>query len=92
MVTIFGQHGVSDYEKWKKAFDLIARDWFGQLGIVSTKVYRTLDGQSVIVMHTFNSLREARQHQQLMESADMRKRAGEIGVKLPVTYWIVEEV
>lgn len=91
MITIFGHHGVTDYDTWKKFFDAIPEEHYAKYKIVGTNVYRTPDGSAVIVMHTFNTLEDAQTHKQMMESAPPASYE-EIGIIPPLTYWIAEEV
>ena len=92
MITIFGQHAVTDYEAWKRFLDAAPREHYDRFGIVGESVYRTVDGSAVIVMHTFNNLEDAQKHKNMMESADGKAMIEQNGGKLPLTYWMAEEV
>ena len=72
MITIFGQHGVTDFETWKSGFDAIPEEHYVKYQIVGTGVYRMTGESGVIVTHTFNTLEDAQNHRAMMESAEMR--------------------
>ena len=92
MITIFGQHSVTNYEVWKSAFDAIPEEHYVKYNIVGTGVYRMTGDSGVIVTHTFNSLEDAQSHKAMMESAEFSAMLEKMGGKTPVTYWIAEEV
>jgi hypothetical protein len=62
MITVFGQHGVADFEAWKSAFDTIPEEHYVKYKIVGTGVYRMIGDSGVIVTHTFNTLEDAQNH------------------------------
>jgi signal recognition particle GTPase len=94
MITMIAQHAVMDYEAWisagKEAMKNTERN--AQSGIVASKVYRTADGSSVIVMHTFNNLEAAQKYEKMMQSPEGHAMVEKAGAKLPITIWLVEEV
>ena len=92
MITMFGSHEVSDYEKWQTIFGKVMSQVAEQHGIQETKVYRTADSSRVVVTHTFSSREDAEKHLALMEDPDAQAMAVQNGSKLPLTVWLVEEV
>ena len=95
MITLFGQHAVTDYETWLSAAkaNLSNSERSAQNGIVGTsKVYRTADGSEVVVVHRFNDLDAAQKYANMMQSAESHAMLEQMGAKLPLTIWITEEV
>ena len=95
MITLFGQHAVTDYETWLSAAkaNMSNGERNAQNGIVETsKVYRTVDGSEVIVVHKFNNLETAQKYANMMQSAEGYAMLEQIGAKLPLTIWLAEEV
>ena len=94
MITMIAQHAVKDYEAWisagREAMNNPERN--AQSGIVGSKVYRTADGNGVIVMHTFNNLESVQKYEKMMQSPDGHAMVEQIGGKLPITIWLAEEV
>ena len=92
MFTMFGSHDVSDYDKWKSFFDQGISQATDNHGIQETKIYRTSDGNRVVVTHTFNTKEDVDKHLAMMGDPDGQKVAEQNGVVFPVTIWITEEV
>jgi hypothetical protein len=95
MITLFGQHAVTDYDAWLSAAkaNLSNSDRNAQNGIVGTsKAYRTVDGSGVVVVHKFNDLDAAQKYANMMQSAESYAMLEQVGGKLPLTIWITEEV
>jgi hypothetical protein len=94
MITLFGQHGVADFEAWKRGAEanMGDPDRNAQFGIVESSMYRTVDGSGVIVTHKFNDLEAAQAYKKMMESAETRAMLEQMGAKLPLTVWIAEEI
>jgi hypothetical protein len=94
MITMFAHHAVVNYETWisgaKEAMNDPARNT--QSGIVGSKVYRTADGSGVIVMHTFNNIKDAQAYENMMQSPEGHAMVEKMGAKLPITIWLAEEV
>lgn len=91
MITLFGSHDVSDYEKWKSFFDTFIGQTEVDNAIQETKVYRTVDGSRVVVTHTFNSMADVDKHLAMMADPDGQEMAKQNGVVFPVTMWATEE-
>jgi hypothetical protein len=94
MITLFGQHAVTDYDAWLSAAkaNLSDSDRNAQWGIVGTsKAYRTVDGSAVVVVKKFNDLDHAQKYANMMQSAESHAMMEKIGAKLPLTVWITEE-
>ena len=84
MVTLFGQHDVTDYKTWKRNFDAMAGENSAEWGIAETRTYRTVDGSAVIVAHTFNTLEDAQNHKnrmELMPEDKIRGNGGQTSLK-----------
>lgn len=92
MITLFGSHDVSDYEKWKSFFDTFTGQSEVERGIQETKVYRTVDGSRVVVTHTFNNMEDVDKHLAMMTDPEGQEMAKQNGVVFPVTMWTTEEV
>lgn len=92
MITIFGQHGVTDFETWKSVFDAVPEEHYVKFNIVGTGIYRMAGDSGVIITHTFNTLEDAQKHRAMMESDEFSAMLEKMGGKAPVTYWIAEEV
>ncbi len=92
MITLFGSHDVSDYEKWKSFFDMFVGQAEVDHAIQETKVYRTVDGGRVVVTHTFNSKEDVDKHLAMMADPEGQEMAKQNGVVFPVTMWAAEEV
>jgi hypothetical protein len=94
MITLFGQHGVTDFEAWKRGAEAAMNDpdRNAQWGIVESSAYRSVDGNGVIVTHKFNNVEAAQAYKKMTESAEAKAMLEQIGAKLPVTIWIAEEI
>jgi len=92
MITLFGSHDVSDYEKWKSFFDQGINQATDNHGIQETKIYRTTDGSRVVVTHTFNTMEDVEKHLAMMGDPAGQEMAKQNGVVFPVTMWTAEEV
>jgi hypothetical protein len=93
MITLFGQHGVTDFEAWKRGGEEFREgDFNEQWGIVETSMYRTVDSSGVIVTHDFNDLESAQYYKNMMESAETQARLDQMGAKLPLTIWLAEKM
>ena len=94
MITLFGQHGVTDFEAWKRGAEAARSDpdRSAQWGLGESSMYRMVDGSGVIVTHKFNDLETAQAYKKMMESAEMQAGLEQMGAKLPLTIWIAEEV
>jgi signal recognition particle GTPase len=94
MITLFGQHGVKDFEAWKRGAEanMSNQDRNAQMGIVESSMYRMADGSGVIVTHKFNDLETAQNYKKFMESAESKTMLEQMGAKLPLTIWIAEEM
>ena len=94
MITLFGQHGVADYDAWKRAADAMTSDADrnAQWGIVDSGAYRTVDGSGVIVTHNFNDVESAEKYKKMMKSAEVGVQLEQMGAKLPLTIWITEKL
>ena len=62
-----------------------------QFKIVGTTVYRGLNSDEVIVLHTFNTGEDAAVHKERMESQP-QAHFEEMNAIPPITCWIAEEV
>lgn len=93
MVTLIGSHEVEDFDAWKSGSDELGDEWSQQMGIVDEVVYRTMDGNRVVVVNTFDTLENAKKFQAMLESPDDETRAmmEQSGIKFPVTVWIAEK-
>lgn len=92
MITLFGSHEVSDYEKWVALFTSGESQIAEQHGIEETKVYRTTDGERVVVTHTFKNKEGVEKHLAMMNDPEGQAMAAQHGVVFPVTLWVTEEV
>jgi hypothetical protein len=94
MITLFGQHGVADYDAWKQAAGAMSgdSDRNAKWGIVESSMYRMVDGSGVIVTHNFNDVESAEKYKNMMESAEVRAQLEQMGATLPATIWIAEEL
>jgi hypothetical protein len=94
MITVFGQHGVKDFEAWKRVAqaNMSNPQRNAEWGIVESSMYRTVDGSAVIVTHKFSSLETAEKYKAMMESAEAKAMLEQGGAKLPLTLWIAEEI
>jgi signal recognition particle GTPase len=94
MITLFGQHGVKDFEAWKRGAEenMSNSERNAQWGIVESSVYRMVDGSGAIVSHKFNNLEAAQNYKKMMESAESKAMLEQMGAKLPLTIWIAEEL
>jgi hypothetical protein len=94
MVTLIGSHEVADFEAWKSGSDNLGDEWNAQMGILDEVVYRTMDGNRVVVVNTFDTLENAEKFKVMLESPDDETRAmmEQGGIKFPVTVWIAEKV
>ena len=90
MITFFGHHEVADFEAWLNAGR--AHEHEEPPAYVETRVYRTVDGKSAIVTHTFNDLEAAQQFKAMAESAEFQAAVEQMGAKMPFTIWLAEEV
>lgn len=92
MITMFGSHEVTDYEKWKAFFDQGISQAEDNHGIQETKVYRTGDSSRVVVTHTFTKMADVEKHLAMMGDPAGHEMAKQSGVVFPVTIWVTEEV
>ncbi len=94
LITLFGQHGVKDFEAWLSGGKQMMSDsnLMAQLGIVGTSIYRTVDKSEVLVAHKFNNLDDAIKYKNNLESADFHSILKQIGGIPPARLWIMEEV
>jgi hypothetical protein len=94
MVILIGSHGVSDYEAWVDLGKKSMRDSErrAQFGIVESHAYRTDDGNTAIVIHTFNTLEEAQKYKAMMDTPEGHARLEQNGGAPPFTFWIAEEI
>ena len=92
MITMFGRHPVKDFDAWFSAVKPMFNDSErnAQTGIVSTRVYRPIDG-GVVVMHTFNDQETAQKYEALLQSAEIQALLEGFGA-LPMTIEMAEEV
>ena len=94
MITLFAQHGVSDFEAWKRGADAARSnsDRSAQFGIVESSMYRMVDGSGVIVTHKFNDIEAAQKYKQTMESEETKSRLEQMGASLPITIWLAKNI
>jgi hypothetical protein len=88
MVMVFVRHAVSDFAKWKQAYDD-----FGptqkRLGVTKEAVYHGVDdANDVTVMHEFDSVEAA---QQFLDSDEVRSTMESAGVAGEPTIWFTNE-
>jgi hypothetical protein len=87
MTTMFVRHQVSDYAKWRQAYD----DFHAtqrRLGVTADAVYRTADDSNdVTVTHDFASLEAA---QQFLASDEVRQAMEQAGVAGEPTIWFAD--
>jgi hypothetical protein len=91
MITLFAQHEVKDYDKWKRGYDASA-EMIKEYGVIEETVHRDLDRTGVIVTHKFKDQDAARAFLQVFGSDEMSKQLQEMGVLQPVTMWLGEDV
>ncbi len=94
MVMLIGSHEVSDFDTWKRGADEMGDEFNQQMGIVDEVIYRTMDGNRVVVVNTFDTRENAEKFKAMLESPDEETRAmmEQGGIKFPVTVWIAEKV
>lgn len=89
MTTLFVRHQVTDFAKWKRAYDEF--DSTRQaMGVTGQNVYRaTADPADVTVTHDFATADAA---QQFAESEALHKAMAEAGIAGEPTIWFTEQV
>ena len=94
MVMLIGSHEVADFDTWKSGSDEMGDEFNQQMGIVDETIYRTMDGNRVVVVNKFDTLENAEKFKAMLESPDDETRAmmEQAGIKFPVTVWIAEKV
>lgn len=90
MITFFGHHEVADFDAWLEAGK--AHEHEEPPSYVDTHVYRTTDGKSAIVTHTFNTLEDAEKFKAMAESSEFQAMIKQLGGKPPFTFWLAEKV
>jgi hypothetical protein len=86
MVRMFAQHKVSDYAKWREAYDAFDRSG---LGVQAHAVYQSVDDPNdVTVWHDFSSLEEARS---FAGSEELKAVMIEAGVVSAPNIWLTTE-
>lgn len=94
MTTLIAHHEVTDYDTWLSAAkaNMNNSERNAQNGIVGTsKIYRTVDGSGVFVVHKFNDLDAAQKYANMMQLPESHAMLEKVGAKLPITLWVTEE-
>lgn len=89
MASMFIRHRITDYEKWKPAFDANqpARVAHGATG---HSVHRDADDpNTIIAAFRVNDIAEAKA---FAESDDLRQAMQDAGVEGPPTIWFAEDI
>jgi len=88
MTRLFVRHGVTDYAKWRKAYDDFDSERRG-MGVVGAAVFRAADNdKDVVVTHDFESADKAKA---FMESPRLREVMKTAGVNGQPTAWIASQ-
>jgi hypothetical protein len=86
MVRMFARHTVTDYAKWREAYDAFDR---GSMGVQASAVYRSADDPNdVTVWHDFGSLEDARS---FVGSEELKATMIKAGVVSAPDIWITSE-
>jgi hypothetical protein len=84
MATMFVRHQVTDFAKWKQAYDDF-NPRRSELGVTAQAVYRAADNPNdVTVVHDFAAIEAA---QRFASSEDLRGAMGRAGVVGEPTIW-----
>ena len=88
MITMFIRHQVSDYAKWRQAYDAFA-DVQKRLGVRAEAVYQAANfPNDVTVTHNFDNLAAA---QAFLASPELRGTMDNAGVASEPSIWFAEE-
>ena len=93
MFTLFAQFAVEDFDAWKRAIDSVdAQSTLKEYGMVEASIHRQVDASEVIIIHKFKDLETAREFMNRSEMEETQKRYQQMGIILPATMWLGEDV
>lgn len=93
MFLLIGTHEIADFEAWKRGSDATSEtSFYDEWGVLDETVYRTVEGDRLIVINKFNTREEAEKFKALLESPQTQQKLMQNGAKMPLTVWIAEEV
>ena len=93
MFTLFAQFAVEDFDAWKRAIvDVVDESYLKEAGIVEASIHRQVDASEVIIIHKFKDLETARKFMNRSEMEETQKRYQQMGIILPITLWLGEDV
>lgn len=86
MIKLIVRHQVKDFTQWFAAYERLA-PMRGRYGVQSEEVYAAVGNPNdVTIMHTFNTLAEAKG---IVESDEVRSALADAGVVGEPTAWMV---
>ncbi len=93
MFTLLAQFAVEDFDAWKRAIDSVdPQSTLKEYGMVKASIHRQVDASEVLIIHTFKDLETARKFMNSSQMEDTQKRYQQMGIILPVTLWLGEDV
>jgi hypothetical protein len=89
MVTLFVNHAVQDFNKWKEVYDALGTTR-QQMGVIGASVHRiTIGTNRLTITHQFKNLKSA---MAFANSDELKQAMAEAGVVGPPDMWFAEEI
>jgi hypothetical protein len=89
MVTLFVNHAVRDFNKWKKVYDALAATR-QHMGVTGASVHRITTGPNMLtITHRFKNLKSA---MAFANSDELKTAMAEAEVVGPPDMWFAEEI
>ena len=91
MVTFFASMIVPDPEAFIEGSKSHPKEYLDERGIIEQALFRVVGENRVLIVGTYNTLEEARNHKAEIESSEVEAQMKQMGVTLPMDLWIAEK-